>query len=166
MFFIFLSLSYPNLTIIRSLLPKCRLHPINLFIHLIVHSFQVYVHLFYFICTPLLRFNILLIIFQYSGSQKTSIPLPNLSNYFNYQYNNPSYHPNTPWFLIPNLPIPNFSTADIHPNPNFLFSWYPFQFPTYFIYSQLVLSHSFTLISKPSPIPISWTLVDSRLGSQ
>ena len=95
--FMSLSLSYSiNLTIIRSSFPKCRLHSYLTFLStksLIL--LQFYTHVFYSICNFILNFNILLILFQYSGSQKTSIPLPNLSNHSNYQYNNPYFHPSS-----------------------------------------------------------------------
>ena len=136
------SLSYSNLTIIRSLLPKCRLHPYKPFYPLKSSFFPNFI-LFYLYSSS--TFQYLAYYLPIQWFPKTYIPLPNLSNYSNYQYNNPSYHSNTHWFLLPILLIPNFSTVDFHPNPNFLFSWYPFQFPTYFTYSLLVLSHSYTL---------------------
>ena len=125
--FYFFSLSYSYLTIFHSLLPKCRLIHINLFIHLIVRSFQVlHTLILFYLHSPST--------FQYLAYTNTVVPKNHLficpifpitltTNITHF-----SFHPSSHWFLIPNLPIPNFSTANFHPDPNFLFRWYPFQF--------------------------------------
>ena len=80
----------------------------------------------------------LLVLFQYSGSLKTYI-----------QY---SICP----LLQLSIDQPFLSSKHLL-NPNFLFSWYPFQFPTYFIYSQLVLSNPFQLPNpNSSNLNIGW----------
>ena len=107
--FIFFSLSYSNFTIIRSFLPKYRLPPYWPFYPLNSSFFPSFTFT-YFILSVLYssssKFQYLSFIFQYSGSQKTSFPLPNLPNYSKFQLNNPSY------------------LHSLIPNNKFLYSWF------------------------------------------
>ena len=57
MIFILFSLSYPNLTVIRQFLPKCRLHPLLTFVPTklhIFHSLYTHILLYLYLCSELL----------------------------------------------------------------------------------------------------------------